>query len=166
MPPSESQNMRTYIPPSMLLKPLWRYCNPSDTRWLAISECVNQYCHSMMSWSFIFRSLKTVRETMLQMYTDPGNLVYLKFLQPIVGDQQHFQQNYSRKTFIWSNDLLLLSCGVWCHNNSTPGANSWNSTWQISIACSSGSVPPFPLWSQSNRPTTSTGHENPVQITW
>jgi hypothetical protein len=51
---------------------------------------------------------------MLQMYTELGNLVYLKFLQPIMGDQQTFQQaNPGKllsdlKTFYYS----LVDCGA------------------------------------------------------
>ncbi|KAL1250587.1 hypothetical protein QQF64_018383 [Cirrhinus molitorella] len=63
----------------------------SDTRWLAISECINRILSQHEELKLHFQLTKDSErsyavELLYQMYSDNTNLIYLKFLQPIVSE--------------------------------------------------------------------------------
>lgn len=63
----------------------------SDTRWLAISECINRILSQYVELKLHFLLTKDsdrsyAAELLYQMYSDNINLIYLKFLQPIVSE--------------------------------------------------------------------------------
>ncbi len=63
----------------------------SDTRWLAISECINRILSQYVELKLHFHLTKDsersyAAELLYQMYSDNINLIYLKFLQPIVSE--------------------------------------------------------------------------------
>ncbi|CAL9699734.1 unnamed protein product [Knipowitschia caucasica] len=63
----------------------------SDTRWLAISECVNRVLTQYVELKLHFQLTKDSErsygaELLYQMYQDDINLIYLKFLHPIVSE--------------------------------------------------------------------------------
>ncbi|CAL9682940.1 unnamed protein product [Knipowitschia caucasica] len=63
----------------------------SDTRWLAISECVNRVLTQYVALKLHFQLTKDSErsygaELLYQMYQDDINLIYLKFLHPIVSE--------------------------------------------------------------------------------
>lgn len=63
----------------------------SDTRWLAISECINRILAQYVELKLHFQLRKDsersyAAELLYQMYSDNINLIYLKFLQPNVSE--------------------------------------------------------------------------------
>ena len=77
---------------------------PSGSRWLSMFQCVDRILSQWDELKLHFQLAKSTErcytaEMLHQMYADPVNKIYMKFLHPILKDFNKVGLHYSKKLF-------------------------------------------------------------------